>query len=150
MSLGSKPQLATSKKTRRVRATAKKTPNSAGDDQKNSGSNDPLVATVDGYLGARGAREQGTAQFGGQLGDVTARDLDPQDVVPAVLVNAQPVACGATAEDLLGPDPGIENGVRMQHIDADPVAAPLQRRDPGELGQRRLGGRVRRRPWPGR
>ena len=45
---------------------------------------------------------------------------------------------------------GVEDRVGMHDVDADAVSAPLQRRDPRQLRQRRLGRRVRRRARTGR
>src|SRR6476469_5081386 len=94
------------------------------------GSDHPFVATVDRHLRARGLGEGRAAHRGCQLGNVLAGDLRAEDVLRSVLLGREPVLLRAGADHLVGPNPRVEDGVRMYDVDANSCRSPFQGSDP--------------------
>src|SRR2546425_38758 len=109
-------------------------------------SDDALIAAVDRYLGAGGLGEKRPAHLRRQLRDVAAAYLGLEHVVGLVFFYGHRVLLGPLAEQLFGPQAGIEHRVRVHGVDAYSVRAPFERRDARKLVQRGLRSRVGRCP----
>src|SRR5712671_2021975 len=113
-------------------------------------SDDALIAAVHGHLRAGRLGEERPAHFGRELRHVAARDFGLEHVVGLVFLDCHAVILRALNQHLLGPQSGVEHGVRMQGIDADAVRTPFERGDAGELIECRLGDGIGGSPRAGR
>src|SRR5450755_1046186 len=86
----------------------------------------PIVAAIHRHLSRSSLGEQRPAHLGGQFGDVAAPDLGLKHIVGLVLLYRKIVVLGPLRQHLVGPDTGVEHGVRVQGVDAYPVRPPFQ------------------------
>src|SRR5437763_1770392 len=66
-------------------------------------SDDAIVAAIDRNLRAGRPGEERPAQLGGEFRDIVAGDLNPQNIVGLILLDAHAVTGRALLEHLLGP-----------------------------------------------
>src|SRR6476661_5649605 len=88
-----------------------------------------LVAAVDWNLRAGGTRERRAGERSNHGRDVRRRHLYAENVAALVLLDRLAIGGGAGFEHVVRPEAGVEDGVRMDDIHADPVASELEGRN---------------------
>src|SRR5215471_11799848 len=83
---------------------------------------DALVAAVYRHLGAGHFGEKRAAHGDGERGHVGAAYFGAQDVADAIFRRADAVGGGTLGDDFFGPQAGVEDRVRMKHVDPDLVS----------------------------
>lgn len=111
--------------------------------------NHAVVSAVDWDLGAGGGVEDGAGDGADHGGDAGGGDFGVEEVFGFVFLDGHAVALGRFFERFLGPDFGVEDGIGMEHVDADSEFGELESSHAGELGHAGFGDRVGRSAWSG-
>ena len=105
-------------------------------------SDHPIIPAVHRNLCASDFSEERAGHGGDHVADVLGFDLHLHEVFGLVLLDGHAVASGAFLKGLGGPELGVEDGVRVDDVDADFVRGQLKGGDSAELRERSLGAGV--------
>ncbi len=101
--------------------------------------NHTIVTTIDRDLSTGGGVENGAGDLADHGGNAGRGNFGVEEVFCFVFFDGHSVALGRLFEGFVGPDFGVEDGIRMEDVDANAEFGQFEGCDTGELGHACLG-----------